>query len=236
MPNDWGRVLVEDLEVYLIAFFAVVGGIGIGYGIYLGIILATSEDEGKRSQVKSRIAMTVGGVIVITLLTVLFMSDTFRDGITGNMGGRDNAEWRLELNEGSTRFCRTCNEWQWRTGSNLDITLWRRPPHPQGGGFNPDAEARFTDNNSVIIQVLSWEPVTGGGAPVVGTHGRVTLSGGIDTSEMGTTGRRLTNSGAGVVQISIQFFESTHGSPARGTFQLAIPMLVVRVVPAFCTH
>jgi len=300
-PNDWIPDLIDDLEVYLFALFAVVAAAGVGYAIFLGYTLAASEDEGKRAQAKSRIMATVGGIMAIVLLTLLFLSPKFRDGLSGNEQ-RDNAEWRLEIV--NAHYCRVCSEWQWTAGAIGAFGLYRRPPDPKRGGFdagvNRSLEVLFSDTDSIKIQIISWttNPCPGGtggvpsaaacpgGANCLGAscpvdnrgvladnstkaimnapgqppieffphdHPRageymsggevraqvvgapITTSGGMDTSGMGPTGTMLQTSGTGVIQISVQFFDSASGSMTRGSFQQAVPLTVIRLVNNYCT-
>lgn len=87
--EESGTDLVTVLSRVLIAVFALVAAIGIGYAIYLGFLLAKAEDSEKRKQAKSRIVKTLFGLFSIIILTSAFISNSFFRDIF--MGTRDRS-------------------------------------------------------------------------------------------------------------------------------------------------
>jgi len=71
-----GTDSMPGLEDVLVAIFAVVGALAVGYSIFLGVMLAKAEDEGKRKQAKSRIFKALAGLFIIV---ILFSTMTVKD-------------------------------------------------------------------------------------------------------------------------------------------------------------
>jgi len=75
----WTIPLQQELVIILMILFALVGAAGVGYAIFLGIMLAKAEDEGKRKQAKKRMLSTVAGLLIIVILTMLVVQYDFSD-------------------------------------------------------------------------------------------------------------------------------------------------------------
>lgn len=104
--KNFATKLVSELQLYLLIVFAVVGGVAVGYAIYLGFLIAKAEDEGKRKAAKSRIFKTIIGLMIIAFLTTflagnppLVVSLGLLDGVK-NMNEEDGEddEARKSLN------------------------------------------------------------------------------------------------------------------------------------------
>ena len=78
---DWALDLLDDIWPILIAVFAVVGAVATAYAIYLGVLLAKAEDEGKRQQAKSRIIKTTVGIFIILVLTTTLFNPLFFNAV-----------------------------------------------------------------------------------------------------------------------------------------------------------
>lgn len=236
--NNWSEDLFEDLRVYLIVIFLLIGSVAACYGVYLGYLLATSQDQDKRSQAKSRVLRTVVGVFIIVILATLMYSDKFVEGITGNKKIAI-PEWRYELV--GAKYCKLDSVWRWEGGTK-EIKLHRRDPHEKGG-FNEDAEKDFATSGgpngtvgAIRLQIISREPV--GANVTISDTGRVDEmqnkdGATINTRNMGATGTGLIVRSDCILQISIEFFDVE-----RGSFQIAVRMIVVRVslYDGLCTH
>jgi murein DD-endopeptidase MepM/ murein hydrolase activator NlpD len=81
--SEAGGIFTGALFGVLMAIFAVVGALSVGYAIFLGYQLAKSEDESKRKQAKSRILKTVAGLFLITVLVSVVIGEFTAGLFTG---------------------------------------------------------------------------------------------------------------------------------------------------------
>ena len=65
--------VMNVVQMVLWIVLAIVGAAGIIYSIYLGVRLATAEDQGKRDEAKKHL-ITVIIAIVVTLVLVVFFN------------------------------------------------------------------------------------------------------------------------------------------------------------------
>lgn len=91
--GTWAEGLWQGLRPVLIVFFALVAAAAVGYSIFLGFLLAKSEDAAKRKQAKSRIIKTIFGLFVILVLVSVVLSG-FIDSITTNT--KDRVRFEIE--------------------------------------------------------------------------------------------------------------------------------------------
>jgi len=68
-PANFMDELLVGLRPYLLTFFAAVAAVGVGYGIYLAILLSKAEDPNKRKAATKRIVMALSGLMIIVILT-----------------------------------------------------------------------------------------------------------------------------------------------------------------------
>jgi len=104
---DWALNLIDEIGIYLIVLFSVVGAAAVGYAIYLGILLAKAEDEGKRKEAKSRIIKTVSGLFIIVILTTTLFNPAFYNAIfkdTKDMGDTSVTIRGMPMNAESGRY------------------------------------------------------------------------------------------------------------------------------------
>ena len=69
---EWLEPLVKVLQSIVLPVLIVVATAGVIYAIYLGVMMAKAEDEGKREEAKKRIINVVIAIAVTIVLMVLF--------------------------------------------------------------------------------------------------------------------------------------------------------------------
>lgn len=68
----WLNPLLTVLQNIVLPILIVVATAGVIYAVYLGIMMAKAEDEGKREEAKKRIINVVIAIAVTIVLMVLF--------------------------------------------------------------------------------------------------------------------------------------------------------------------
>jgi len=197
---DWALDLLDGIGVYLIVFSAVVGALAVGYAIYLGLLLAKAEDEGKRKQAKSRMVKTLAGLFIIVILATTLFNPMFYEAVlrgTTDRGERVtisgapiNANNRYEVAVGRTIALSV--DYAWGLNFNeMDVHIIQ----PNAGGGNesvirllrPASIQTVQANNISHIAVAEIDTETGKvnvtGITVGDAQIRITLLRGIGTAQ-----------------------------------------------------
>lgn len=70
----WLNPLIDVLKNIVLPVLIVVATAGVIYAIYLGVMMAKAEDEGKREEAKKRIINVVIAIAVTIVLMILFFA------------------------------------------------------------------------------------------------------------------------------------------------------------------
>ena len=71
-PYTWLNPLMTILGDILVPILIVLATAGVIYAIYLGVMMAKAEDEGKREEAKKRIINVVIAIAIVVVLIALF--------------------------------------------------------------------------------------------------------------------------------------------------------------------